>query len=322
MAVYTEVPDDELSEFIESYGLGALLSYKGIAEGVENTNYFVQTEKAPYILTLYEKRVNGAELPFFLEFMEFLANAGLSCPTPVRDKDGNMLRELAGRPAAIITFLQGMSIKRPQPMHCQELGAALAKFHMCGLDFKQTRENSLSVNEWRPLFNKFKDHANDIQPGLYEIIASELDYLETNWPKDLPSGIIHADLFPDNVFFLQSKVSGLIDFYFSCNDMLAYDIAICMNAWCFEHDVSFNVTKAHAMLTAYSSIRKIEPEEVKALPVLARGAAMRFLLTRAYDWINTAEDAFVSRKDPSEYLRKLSFHQHVSSAGEYGIPTI
>ncbi len=322
MAVYTEVPDDELIEFIESYGLGELLSYKGIAEGVENTNYMVQTENGPYFLTLYEKRVNEEELPFFLDLMEHMSKAGLSCPTPVRDKKQQVLRRLSGRPAVFITFLQGMHVTRPQPMHCQELGAALADFHVKGLEFSGRRKNSLSVGDWRPLFNKVGEQVNDVQPGLYDLISNELDFLEQNWPEGLPSGIIHADLFPDNVFFLQNKVSGLIDFYFSCYDMLAYDIAICINAWCFEIDGSFNVTKANALLSGYNNVRKIEQEEVAALPVLARGASMRFLLTRVYDWINTAEGALVSPKDPAEYLRKLSFHQHVQSASEYGIPAI
>ena len=322
MAVYTEVSDDELVGFVESYGLGELLSYKGIAEGVENTNYIVYTVNGPYFLTLYEKRVNGSDLPFFLGLMDFMSKEGLSCPTPVRDKNQAMLRSLAGRPAAFITFLQGMHVKRPMPEHCQELGAALADFHQKGLGFDQKRDNSLSVEGWRPLFDKIGKQMDDMQPSLYDKIAQELDFLEQNWPSNLPRGIIHADLFPDNVFFLQNKVSGLIDFYFSCYDMLAYDIAICLNAWCFEHDWSFNVTKAHALLSAYNSVREIQPEEVAALPILARGASMRFLLTRAYDWINTSEDALVSRKDPSEYIRKLSFHQHVKSPQEYGIASI
>ncbi len=322
MAVYTEVPDDELTQFIESYGLGELLSYKGIAEGVENTNYIVHTSNGPYFLTLYEKRVNEEELPFFLDLMEYMSKEGLSCPTPVRDKNQQMLRRLSGRPAAFITFLQGMHVKRPQPMHCQELGAALADFHLKGQGFSGRRDNSLSVEDWRPLFNKVGEQADSIQPGLSELITEELNFLEQNWRENLPSGIIHADLFPDNVFFLQSKVSGLIDFYFSCYDMLAYDIAICLNAWCFEIDGSFNVTKANALLTGYNDVRTIEPSEVAALPVLARGAAMRFLLTRVYDWINTPQDALVSPKDPTEYLRKLSFHQHVDSASEYGLSAI
>ncbi len=319
MAVYTEVPNHNLEEFIESYGLGTLLSYKGIAEGVENTNYVVHTDTGTYILTLYEKRVNSSDLPFFLGLMEFLAASGLSCPTPVRDKNNNILRELCERPAALITFLQGVSIKQPQPNHCYELGIALANFHNISMKFQQTRSNSMDIQSWHNLFDKFSLDADKIKTGLKATIQNELSYLKDNWPKNLPSGIIHADLFPDNVFFLNNKVSGLIDFYFSCYDMLSYDVAICLNSWCFEKDISFNITKAKALLRGYNSIRTLEKSELDMLPTLARGASMRFLLTRCYDWLHTSEDAFVAKKDPIEYLYKLHFHQKIKSSSEYGL---
>lgn len=319
MAVYTEVSDEELGAFIDTYDVGQLMSYKGIAEGVENSNYLVQTDKAYFILTLYEKRVNPEDLPFFLQLKQHLAAKGLSCPTPVASKDGKLLGTLAGRPAALVTFLQGMSVKRPRPEHCEELGKAMAAMHLAGADYELTRKNALDLSGWRPLFNQSADRCDTVHPGLGTEITAELDYLESCWPKDLPSGVIHADLFTDNVFFLNDKLSGLIDFYFACNDALAYDIAICLNAWCFEQDLSFNVTKAKAMLKGYTSVRPLGAAEFDALPVLCRGAALRFLLTRLYDWLSVPEGALVTPKDPIEYLKKLRFHQTIDSATAYGL---
>ncbi|MBO0763959.1 MAG: homoserine kinase [Hyphomicrobiaceae bacterium] len=319
MAVYTEVSDDELADLVASYGLGALLSYKGIAEGVENTNYLLHTEKGPILLTLYEKRVIPEHLPFFLGLMEHLANAGIICPTPVRDSEGRMLRTLAGRPAALVTFLEGVWIRRPQPRHCAEVGKALAALHMAGRSFGLTRANDLGLAGWRPLFAHFEARADEIDPGLANTVRQELDFLEANWPSALEQGIIHADLFPDNVFFLGDRLSGLIDFYFACNDALAYDIAVTLNAWCFESDHSYNVTKGQALLKGYESVRPLPPQERAALPLLARGAALRFLLTRAYDWLHTASTALVNRKDPAEFLRRLKFHRGVRSANDYGL---
>jgi homoserine kinase type II len=319
MAVYTEVPDDELARFVASYGLGALLSYKGIAEGVENTNYLIHTEKGPYFLTLYEKRVEPADLPFFLGLMEHLAKAGINCPTPVHDAEGRVLRTLAGRPAAIITFLEGVWIRRPQPRHCAALGKALAGLHVAGRGFDLKRANALGLGGWRPLFERFANHADEIAPGLAATIGHELDVLEAHWPTGLAEGVIHADLFPDNVFFLGDRLSGLIDFYFACNDALAYDLAVTLNAWCFETDYSFNITKGRALLKGYQSVRSLPAAEREALPMLARGAALRFLLTRGYDWLHTTPSALVKRKDPIEYLRKLKFHRGVQSAADYGL---
>lgn len=319
MAVYTEVSDEDLAAFIASYDLGELLSYKGIAEGVENTNYLIHTEAGPHILTLYEKRVSRADLPFFLGLMEHLAGAGLNCPLPVRDREGRMLRELEGRPAAVITFLEGVWLRKPRPQHCQAVGAALARMHLCGEGYQRERPNALSVGAWRPLYESFGEDADLISTGLAGEIRRELDTLESAWPDGIPHGIIHADLFPDNVLFLREEISGFIDFYFACNDMLAYDVAICLNAWCFETDGSFNVTKARALLNGYARVRPLEAAEIEALPVLARGAALRFLLTRVYDWLNTSEDAFVRPKDPMEYARRLRFHRSVESARDYGL---
>jgi homoserine kinase type II len=319
MAVYTEVPDDELAAFVASYDLGALLSYKGIAEGVENTNYLLHTEKGPYFLTLYEKRVAPADLPFFLGLMEHLAKAGLTCPTPVHDAQGRVLRTLAGRPAAIVTFLEGVWIRRPQPRHCAAVGKALAGLHIAGRGFGLKRANDLGPAGWRPLFARFEARADEIAPGLAAATRQELDELEERWPAGLDEGIIHADLFPDNVFFLGDTLSGLIDFYFACNDALAYDVAVTLNAWCFETDHSFNVTKGQALLRGYESVRPLTPLEREALPLLARGAALRFLLTRAYDWLHTPSNALVKRHDPGEFLRRLKFHRGVRGASEYGL---
>ena len=319
MAVYTDVSDEELEAFIATYDIGALTSFKGIAEGVENSNYLVHSENGPYILTLYEKRVRREDLPYFLALMEHLAARGITCPLPVKDRAGHALKELAGRPAALISFLEGLWVRRPGIEHCAGLGQALARFHLAGADFPMERANSLALSGWRALYASIGEAANRVTPTLSEEIENELSLLEARWPSDLPKGVIHADLFPDNVFFLGDQVSGLIDFYFACNDTIAYDVAICLNAWCFEPDASFNVTKARAMLQAYEKERKLSDAELAALPTLARGAALRFLLTRTYDLINTDANALVRTKDPNEYLRKLRFHQRVKSYRDYGL---
>ncbi len=319
MAVYTEVPSDELESFVADYGLGRVVSFKGIAEGVENTNYLLQTEKGPFILTLYEKRVAPADLPFFLDLMEHLARAGINCPTPVRDAAGRNLGTLSGRPAAIVTFLQGIWLRRSDPEHCRAVGRALAQLHLAGQSFRRKRRNALGVSDWRPLFDRFALQADQIAPGLRSLVESELDALEAAWPRGLPAGVIHADLFPDNVFFLDNRLSGLIDFYFACNDAFAYDIAICLNAWCFATDFSFVREKGRALLEGYEAVRPLTDDEVRALPLLARGAALRFLLTRAFDWINTPKNALVKPHDPLDYERRLRFHREVTSAAAYGL---
>ena len=321
MAVYTDVTADDLTQFLAGYEIGALLSYKGIAEGVENSNFLVHTTAGSFILTLYEKRVAEADLPFFLALMEHLAARGITCPQPVKNRSGGMLGKLAGRPAAIVTFLDGLWIRRPNAGHCAAVGEALAGLHLAGADFTMRRANALSIDSWRVLYEHAKPGGDSVRPGLCAEIAKELDALERSWPRNLPAGVIHADLFPDNVFFLGDKLSGLIDFYFACTDTLAYDVAICLNAWCFEPDHSYNVTKGRALLKAYGKARALSAAECTALPVLARGAAMRFLLTRLVDWLAVPDGALVKPKDPLEYFRKLRFHQSAKSAGDYGIET-
>ncbi|MBM3482916.1 MAG: homoserine kinase [Alphaproteobacteria bacterium] len=318
MAVYTEVSDDDLEAFLEDFDLGELLSFKGIAEGVENSNYVVIAARGTYILTLYEKRVKAEDLPFFLGLMEHLAARGVACPTPIRARDGGVLRTLCGRPAALTSFLSGVWPRRILPNHCQAVGRALATMHKAGSDYALKRPNALSLAGWRPLFDACRARADEVMPGLAAELETELKALEQAWPKDMPAGVIHADLFPDNVFFHGETLSGLIDFYFACNDFLAYDLAVCLNAWCFEPDNSFNVTKARLMISAYRRERPLDTVEVAALPILARGSALRFLLTRLYDWLNQVDGALVKPKDPLEYVRKLRFHRGARDASAYG----
>ncbi|WP_406856584.1 homoserine kinase [Alsobacter sp. KACC 23698] len=318
MAVYTDVSDEELSAFASRYDLGAVLAAKGIAEGVENSNYLLHTEKGFYILTLYEKRVREEDLPFFIGLMQHLAAAGLTCPVPVRNREGEALGRLAGRPACIVTFLDGMGVRRPGVGHCASVGEALARLHLAGADFPMRRANALSVRGWRPLFEAAQARADTVAPGLAKATEEALARLEAEWPGDLPEGVIHADLFPDNVFFLGPRLSGLIDFYFACTDAFAYDLAVCLNAWCFEADGSYNLTKGQAMIAGYERVRPLSGGELEALPVLCRGAALRFMLTRLVDWLNVPPGALVRPKDPLEYYRKLRFHERAATASDYG----
>jgi homoserine kinase type II len=316
VAVYTEVGDTELEAFLAEYDIGQADSFKGIAEGVENSNFLLTTTRGQFIVTLYEKRVDPRDLPFFLGLMDHLAARGITCPQPIHGRDGNALRTLAGKPAAITSFLHGMWPRRTTVAHCAPVGEALAALHLAGQDFALRRPNALSVAGWRPLWEGCR---REIDAPLDRELGAEIEFFEENWPRALPAGVIHADLFNDNVFFLQDKLSGLIDFYFACNDLLAYDVAICLNAWCFEIDNSFNATKARALLQGYERVRRLGDDERQALPLLARGAALRFLLTRLYDWVHTPPNALVKRKDPQEYLAKLRFHRGVTSLSDYGL---
>ncbi|MDM7850385.1 homoserine kinase [Pseudochrobactrum kiredjianiae] len=318
MAVYTDINEIELAAYLENYDIGTLLSFKGIAEGVENSNFLLRTTAGTFILTLYEKRVDRDDLPFFIKLMQHLAANGIECPQPVVQNNGEAIGELAGRPSAIVTFLEGMWLRKPATEHCYALGVAMAQMHVAGQSFAMERENSLTMKDWRPLWEKCMADADAVEAGLRVQTEADLAYLEKNWPSDLPRGVIHADMFPDNVFFIGKDLSGIIDFYFACTDMLAYDLAICLNAWCFERDFSYNLTKGTALLRGYNSVRPLEAAEQQALPLLCHGSAMRFMLTRLYDWINTPADSFVTKKDPMEYLRRMRFHREVRSASEYG----
>ncbi len=319
MAVYTTVSDDELTEFLNRYDLGEVLAFKGIAEGVENSNFLLQTEHGNHILTLYEKRVAPEDLPYFLALMRHLSAKGVDCPLPIAACDGSALQSLCGRPAAIISFLEGLWPRRIHPFHCRELGEGLARMHLAGADFAMTRPNNLSIDGWRPLLEACGPRSDEVRPQLFGELNLELGKLESEWPDELPQGVIHADLFPDNVFFRSERLTGFIDFYFACNDALAYDVAVCLNAWCFEPDGSFNITKAQQFLASYKAVRPLDERELLALPLLCRGAALRFLLTRLFDWLNHPPGAFVKPKDPLEYYRKLRFHADCDGPGAYGL---
>ena len=319
MAVYTEVTDEALAAFLTGYAIGEMVVFRGIAEGVENSNYALKTTGGDFILTLYEKRVDPADLPWFLGLMEHLVARGITCPRPVRARDGEALRMLAGRHAAITTFLPGVWPRRVRVEHCAPVGAALAGLHLAGADYAPTRPNALGFHGWRPLLERSRARADEVRPGLMAELDTALTEVLAAWPAALPAGHIHADLFPDNVFFLGGTLSGLIDFYFAATDFLAYDLAVCLNAWCFEPDFSFNVTKGRALLNAYTALRPLSAAERAVLPVLCRGAALRFLLTRLYDWLNTPDGALVTRKDPMEYVRRLRFHRAAQDEHAYGL---
>ena len=319
MAVYTDINEIELSAFLRDYEIGDLRSYRGIAEGSENSNFVLHTGGGEFILTLYEKRVDRDDLPFFLGLMQHLALKGISCPLPVQRRDGELIGALAGRPAAIITFLEGVWPRRPNATQCREVGRALAGLHSAGTDFALARPNALALPGWRKLWEGSRDRSDEVDAGLKADIDADFALFERDWPRDLPAGVIHADLFPDNVFFLGNELSGLIDFYFACNDFLAYDIATCLNAWCFEKDGAYNITKGAALLSGYEQVRRLTAAEHAALPLLARGSALRFLLTRLYDWLTIPDGALVQKRDPVEYIRRLRFHRAVRSPSEYGL---
>ncbi len=320
MAVYTDITDEELAGLLADYDLGAPLSLKGVAEGVENSNFLLETEQGRFFLTVYERRVNAADLPFFLELMHWIADHGFPSATPIADRQGALLKRVRGKPCAIVTFLTGLAVRRPTVAHCREAGAGLADLHLAARGFTGTRANDLGQAAWAPMFQSLKGAADALKPGLSAQISSDLELLSSRWPSGLPEGVIHADFFPDNVFFRQGKFAGAIDFYFACVDALAYDIAVALNAWCFEPDGSFNITAARALVAGYESRRPLSDVERAALPILAHGAAMRFFLTRLHDWGATPEGALVKPKDPLEYERKLAVHRASPDLVLFGAP--
>ena len=309
MAVYTDITDDELAQLLADFDLGAAVAFKGIAEGVENSNFLLETDKGRFILTVYEKRVREEELPFFLDLMRWLAEHGYPCATPMSDRSGQALKRVRGKPCAIVSFLPGLSVRRPSVAHCREAGEGLARMHLAVRGFPGGRPNDLGQPAWAPLFADLATDAEALKPGLAAVIQADLAHLARAWPKGLPAGVIHADYFPDNVFFQQGRFAGAIDFYFACDDALAYDVAIALNAWCFEPDGSFNITAARALVAGYEAHRPLSGAERAALPLLAHGAAMRFFLTRLHDWHATPPGALVRPKDPLEYERKLAVHR-------------
>ena len=320
MAVYTKLSENNLKDFFSKYNLGKLLKFKGIQEGIENSNYFVKTDSGKFILTIYEKRVEEKDLPFFMGLMKNIFNENFPSPEPIINKNGNYITEIFGKKAAVVSFLEGASKKNLTPDNCHEVGIYTAKLHMITKNLNIKRTNRLSVNSWRLIYRKIQRDCSKIYPDLTKIIERNLQVIEDKWPKNIPRGIIHADLFPDNIFFKGSKLTGIIDFYFSCYDFYALEIAICLNALCFEgknENLSFNVTKAKKFIDGYSSIRKLTEEEKESLKILCHGAAMRFLLTRVFDYLNLTEDALVKIKDPVEYLKRLEFHNSVKNYQDY-----
>ena len=318
MAVYTHVPAEEIDAFLSRYDAGRLVSAKGIAEGVENSNYLLETTGADgsghrYILTLYEKRVDEADLPFFMDLLDHLGARGCLVPRFIADREGKRLQQLGGRPACLIEFLTGISLTEPTAAQARAAGAALGQLHRAAEGFTSERRNALDLAGWHDLAAKCGEHFDEITPGLQKRVAEELAFLDAHWPADLPHSVIHADLFPDNVLMLGDEVTGLIDFYFSCTDIRAYDLAVTHSAWCFSNDgAEFFSERSDALLTGYEAAHGLSDAERAAFPTLCRGAALRFLLTRAYDWIHTPPDALVTRKDPLAYLRRLDFY---ASAG-------
>jgi len=320
MAVYTKLSENELMEFFSKYNLGKLLNYKEIKEGIENTNYFIQTGKGKFILTLYEKRVDEKDLPFFISLMRNLFDKNFPSPEPIINKNGSYISEILDKKAAVVSFLDGYAKKTLSPNNCYDIGIHTAKLHAITKDLTGKRENKLSINSWKKIYNKVEKDCSKIHPNLSKVIKKNLDEIEKNWPKNIPAGIIHADLFPDNIFFKNEKLSGIIDYYFSCYDFYAFEIAICLNALCFEginENLSFNVTKAKKFIDGYSSIRKLTAEEKKCLKILCQGAAIRFLLTRVFDYLNLTQGALVKIKDPIEYLKRLEFHNGVKNYEDY-----
>lgn len=319
MAVYTTLNQDDLTQLKRLYGFAGDITLKPIAEGVENSNYLLFHGDERAILTLYEQRVDKSDLPFFIGLMQHLAKQGVPCPLPIMGADKQVVHEIAGKPAAMVSFLNGKSVGRISPEHCREVGKHLAKMHIASTGFSIERPNALSIKAWPDMWLNIREKAQVEWHKTIDVIDGVMRNLHSEWRKDLPQGIIHADLFPDNVFFENDRLTGLIDFYFACNDTLAYDLAICLNAWCFEPNYEFNITKSQRMLDGYTSIRPLSIAEKDAFPILCLGAAMRFLMTRMTDWLNPKEGALVTPKNPMEYFQKLSFHAAAKDFYAYGL---
>ena len=320
MAVYTNLNKNKIEEILSNYNLGKLETFKGIEEGIENTNYFISVGGKKFILTIYEKRVKSKDLPFFSNLMSSLNKENFKCPAPVLNNDNSTITNFNGKNLMIVSFLEGKAKQNLSPDNCNVIGVEIAKMHELTKNFKLKRQNDLSINSWRGLFDSVKDKCSKLHKDLPKLIEENLTSVEKNWPKDLPKGIIHADLFHDNIFFNKDKFSGIIDFYFSCEDFFALEIAICFNALCFDglkENLSFNVTKAKNFVEGYSSIRKLSDLEKKNLAILSQGAALRFLLTRVFDSLNTIEGAIVKVKDPIEYLKRLEFHKKAKNHEDY-----
>jgi len=319
MAVYTRITENDLKDCLSRFDLGALESFEGIADGVENTNYRITTDRGRYILTLFEKRVNPEELPFYLSFMTHLRDAGIACPAAAADKAGNPVFTIAGKTAIITGFLDGQWPKDGiTAAHCAAVGNVLARMHNAAATFYNTRRNSMALPAWRALIHATAGEADTLENNLFAALDAELDFLEKNWPRHLPHGAVHADLFPDNVFFNGTALSGIIDFYFACTDLFVYDLMLTLNPWCFDKDGRLDIGKSAALLAAYHAERPLRAAELEALPLMGRAAALRIIATRMYDWFNPAKDAVVTPKDPREHIRIWRYHQSVSGVADYG----
>ena len=315
MAVYTKVSSSQMKILLDKYEVGNFLSMSEIQEGVENSNFKIITDKDNYILTIYEKRVNEKDLPYFINLMEHLNNKGVNCPKPLYDKYGIKFQEIKNKKSLLTTFLSGSSLKKINKDHCYELGKSLANFHLKGKNFFQKRYNDLGYKSWLNLFKqgiKSFDTDNEYDLQIFENIIIDT---VNNWPENLPKGNIHADLFPNNVFFTNEKISGIIDFYFACYDLLAYDIAVCINSWCFNEKNIFIIDRAQSMISGYSSIKKLTNEEKDNLILLSKGAAIRFYLTRLFDWYNTPSNSNVSKLNPQEFYNKVLFFNSLKTLG-------
>lgn len=322
MAVYTRVTPSDLKGFLGQYDLGEALSFEGIAEGVSNSNYKLVTPTGPFVVTLFEPRTDRAALPYFMALMNHLAEGGLACPRPVPAKDDSVLRLLSGRPAAIVSWLEGAAAPAITPAHAEAAGRALAKLHLLTAEFRSNRANDLGPEGWRRLIKSAIDRADQVIPNCSAILGAALDAVTAAWPKDLPRGTIHADYFPDNVFFNEAEVSGIIDFYFAATDILAYDLMIAVNAWAFDDsgaNARYVPELGRALIQGYQAERPLSEAELAALPVLGQGAALRFLSTRLYDWLNTPPDAIVTRKHPKPYWDRLIIQSAFTGPASYGL---
>ena len=319
MAVYTKLEHQEVRQFLEQYNINNFKDYKGITEGVENTNYLIKTSEQDYILTIYEKRVDENDLPFFIKLLSYLSENKFPCPKPIANKNNEKINRIKNKNAALVTFLNGQSKNKITSEECFEIGKITAQLHEITKKFDINRKNNLSIENWESIFEKTIKQKIDLDESIIKKTKNYLNFLKDKWPKNLPQGIIHADLFPDNIFFANNKVSGIIDFYFACNDFFAYEIAICINSLCFDNNSTFNMTKAKNLIDGYTSIRTLSEDEKKYLPILSMGAAMRFFLTRLYDFYHTDNKADVKIKDPFEYFKKIEFHSTIKNFNEYFI---
>ena len=312
MAVYTNLNENQIKDFLKLYNIGELISFSGITEGIENSNFHLKTSNGNYILTIFEKRVDIKDIPFFIKIMLHLNKNGYYCPEPICDKNNKFLQKLKGKPTIIVNFLKGKSQNNVTIEDCNQVGSSMGLMHLSSKDFELKRDNSLSIKGWQTLIKNCNNSVpvnvlNKLQPELMKDIQNSFDFVSKFWPHDLPKGFIHGDFFPDNVFFINDKITGVIDFYFSCTDILAYDLAIAINAWCFDKQYNFQDKKYHALLNGYNSKRKLSKDEEFFLPLLCQAASLRFLLTRLFDWVNTPIEANVVLKNPEEYIKKHKY---------------